>query len=602
MKPLKSLLSACLSMLVISFCTLAPVKAQPAGFLPRDNNEVEAWQVYNKYKTSHEKVKNLEARIEDINKQIAIAMGSDAEDKADKMQMLDELAIHQKREKEALAAWQNKFYWRYGDLRWCDKKENGVVNDVKHGEMDHIAFALVNFPYDYKPGSVSAPADNSQSAPNTLTLELPGYWGHLNYTIGGARLNPPTGSDRGKVGGRQYTGELTGSTLTISGTASSENPSSGPGSMDYYELKASVSVGNDSKSFSYIAPKGEKLNQGYSLSVPVKPGLTGSFSVSLLEQNANYGPHGWVVSGYLAAGKTVVLTTTNPSKIQTGISKDGKTWTPVNSSSNLKKGDQVKTGPNATSSLKLAELIKMVLNKSGWLQVTNESKTSPAIKLMDGNLKLSLPTLPYGSSFIIECSQAIATVKGTSFELWENGQRSGIRVIEGMVEFKNKKTGVVTSVNAGQTVFADQQGTAELKQTPAATEATNNRAWGEEKILFKLESLGGVYNNPPNPTVFTLAHASQITKIMTYHWNAGSGANPGIISIRNLSTGEMMGTWKVSGTQDMVKAGPPHRYWLVFPNISLPAGKYEVVDSDRASWSTNGEMGNMGCAWVYGRE
>jgi len=598
MKPLNKILTYCLSTFLIIFSTLGTVSAQPTGFLPRDDKEVEAWRVYNKYKNCQENLRNWRNAFENAASGLRVNP-LDPDYREDKNKALEQIEKYERLEKEALAAWE-KFYWRYGDLRWSDRRENGVVKDAKHGEMDHIEFALVYFPFDYKPGSLTP--DNSQSAPNTLTLELPGYWGHLNYTIGGARLNPPTGSDKGKVGGRQYTGELNGSTLSISGTAISENPSSGPGSMDYYELKVSVSAGIETKSFSYIAPKGEKLNKSYSLSVPVKPGVSGSFGVSLLEQNANYGPHGWVVSGYLAAGKAVVPTTSNPSKIQTGVSSDGKTWTPVNSNSNLKKGDQVKTGPNATSSLKLADIIKMVLNKSGWLQVTNESKSSPAIKLMDGNLKLSLPTLPYGSSFMIDCSQAIATVKGTSFELWENGQRSGIRVTEGMVEFKNKKTGTVTSVTAGQTVFADQQGTADLKQTPAINE-TVTREWGAEKILFKLESLGAVYNNPPNPTVFSLAGSALVTKIMTYHWNGGRGADPGKISLRNLGTGEIVGVWNVTGTKDMVAMGvAPYRYWLIFPNKTLPAGKYEVIDSDRATWSTNGEMGNMGCAWVYGKE
>ena len=46
--------------------------------------------------------------------------------------------------------------------------------------------------------------------------------------------------------------------------------------------------------------------------------------------------------------------------------------------------------------------------------------------------------------------------------------------------------------------------------------------------------------------------------------------------------------------------GPPFLYWTVQPNVSLPAATYVVIDSDPASWSTNGEMGNMGCAWVLG--
>lgn len=575
--------------------------AQPAGFLPRDNNEVEAWQVYTKYKASHEKIKELKARIEDLNKQIALVMGRDAEDVADKMKAVNELAVHEKRKKEALAAWEKKFYWRYGDLRWCDKQQNGVIRDAKRGEMDHIEFALVNFPYDYKPGNLN-PQNTKESAPNSLTLELPGYWGHLNYTINGARLDPPTGSDKGKVGGRQYTGELTGNTLSISGTAISDNPTPGPINQFYYEFKASVSAGNESKKTSYIAPVGEKLNQSYSLSIPVKPGMSGSFSISLLYQNAIYGVHGWVVSGSLSPNKNPVITNTKViAKTTGGISKDGKTWAPLGTTTLLKTGDQVKTNTGQSANMTLAQTIQLLLNKNSWLQVTSESSSSPALKLLDGSLKISLPSLPLASALTIDMSQALVTVKGTVVELWENGQRSAIRVSEGMVEVKHKKTGLISRVGAGQTVFA---GGGELitAAPQVKDDPTLSREWGEEKAVFKLESLAGVYNNPPNPTVFTITKPTLITKIMTYHWNNGRGAQPGTISLRNVNTCELVGTWDVTGTSDMNATGPPHRYWMVYPNKKIPAGSYEIVDSDRSTWATNWEMKEMGCAWVWGRE
>jgi hypothetical protein len=131
-------------------------------------------------------------------------------------------------------------------------------------------------------------------------LELPGFWGRLSYTITGAQLDPPTGGDRGKIAGRAYTGKLAGNTLTVSGAAVSDNESSGPGSGDYYELVVEVTVGKEHKYFGYIAPKGEKLNKPFSLSVPIDPSAaSGSFSISLLEHSANWGDYGWVVGGSL---------------------------------------------------------------------------------------------------------------------------------------------------------------------------------------------------------------------------------------------------------------------------------------------------------------
>ena len=168
----------------------------------------------------------------------------------------------------------------------------------------------------------AAPPTAPKAAPvapssHSLILELPGYWGHLSYTISGAQLDPPTGGDRGNVAGRSYTGKLSGNLLTVSGTGISDNESSGPGSGDYYILQATVSAGGNTKSFDYAAAKGEKLNRPFSVSVPVTEKTTSaSFSIRLLEINANYGDHGWVVSGSLSvspAGAMPNLATTDKS-------------------------------------------------------------------------------------------------------------------------------------------------------------------------------------------------------------------------------------------------------------------------------------------------
>jgi len=134
-----------------------------------------------------------------------------------------------------------------------------------------------------------------------------------------------------------------------------------------------------------------------------------------------------------------------------------------------------------------------------------------------------------------------------------------------------------------------------------------------ESVLFKLESLAAVSNGPAEKTIFTLDHPVLITKIWTYHWNGGSGATPGRIGLKNITTGESVGMWEVTATHHMFSStpgaawpshgdGPPFLYWTVQPNVHVPPGKYEVLDSDRHTWSSNAEMRNMGCAWVYGVE
>lgn len=134
---------------------------------------------------------------------------------------------------------------------------------------------------------------------------------------------------------------------------------------------------------------------------------------------------------------------------------------------------------------------------------------------------------------------------------------------------------------------------------------------GSESILFKLESVAGVESNPPNKTIFTLSSAATITKIWTYHWNNGSGDGTGTIGLRNVTTGELLGTWPVVGFNSQFVSEPgavwpssstaePHYYCTVQPNATVPAGTYEVVDSNPATWSYNSDSNDMGFAWVYG--
>jgi hypothetical protein len=268
---------------------------------PRDANEAEGWQIYNQYKASRaaeaaatSQIKQTFGDVQTTSLSTLGILGSDPSDRARLAALRQAVDAERQKQTQLLAKWGDKFYWRYGDLAWADDK---IRDPGTKREMDRIEFALTYFSFDPKRPDAAAPPPGSTS----LTLELPGYWGHLSYTISGAKLDPPSGGDRGNVAGRQYQGVLTGNTLTVSGNAVSENPSSGPGSGDYYELVVAVSVGKEHKEYSYIAPMGEKLSKSYSLSVPVTPGASGNFSIRLIEQNANYGPHGWVVGGSLTA-------------------------------------------------------------------------------------------------------------------------------------------------------------------------------------------------------------------------------------------------------------------------------------------------------------
>ena len=135
---------------------------------------------------------------------------------------------------------------------------------------------------------------------------------------------------------------------------------------------------------------------------------------------------------------------------------------------------------------------------------------------------------------------------------------------------------------------------------------------GVETILFKMESVQAVKYDPPELTTFTLTQPSYITRVWTYHYNARIGLDTPALAFINLDTEEVFGPWPQVGykscpTEAGVPAGdprnipgPPDNIWAAYPNVSIPAGEYVVVDSVPENWAYTADLGNRGIAWVYG--
>lgn len=123
-----------------------------------------------------------------------------------------------------------------------------------------------------------------------------------------------------------------------------------------------------------------------------------------------------------------------------------------------------------------------------------------------------------------------------------------------------------------------------------------------EVRIFAQASCLTVYNNPPNPTVFTIDQPRVLTKIGTYHWNDGKGTQiPGTIGLVDGKNWKVYGPWQASGVPGM--GGVPNAYWIVtIPNgQDLPVGTYTVLDSDPSTWAYNSETNNCGVVSIVGR-
>ncbi|MFL5296082.1 MAG: hypothetical protein ACJ798_06840 [Phenylobacterium sp.] len=112
----------------------------------------------------------------------------------------------------------------------------------------------------------------------------------------------------------------------------------------------------------------------------------------------------------------------------------------------------------------------------------------------------------------------------------------------------------------------------------------------------------GVTNPPRAQTYCGLPSAAgqtatyHVTQLVTYHYNAGRGAAPGMISLRG-TNGRM---YSFLAHDDAGRRGLPSYNWIADVNMDVPADNYAVIDSDWNSWSNNARSGGWGFAIVRG--
>lgn len=126
--------------------------------------------------------------------------------------------------------------------------------------------------------------------------------------------------------------------------------------------------------------------------------------------------------------------------------------------------------------------------------------------------------------------------------------------------------------------------------------ALSNVARAQTQTIFNNGNIYGIENGARHETVFTLPAPATIAKVTTYHWNNATGAVPGTIGLMSDRTGDLYGPWQAIGAPG--QGGVPNAYWVVAPNVTLPAGDYIVIDSDPATWAQNAASNGAGFVTV----
>jgi len=115
--------------------------------------------------------------------------------------------------------------------------------------------------------------------------------------------------------------------------------------------------------------------------------------------------------------------------------------------------------------------------------------------------------------------------------------------------------------------------------------------------LYNNTNPDAVRNNPTSAPRFTLRATTTITQVQTYHWNFGRGATPRFIGISRRN-GQLVGWFAARAV-----TGPgtvANTNWLATPNVTLPAGQYNLLDYDVSTWSNNARSNFVGFGIVRG--
>ena len=120
------------------------------------------------------------------------------------------------------------------------------------------------------------------------------------------------------------------------------------------------------------------------------------------------------------------------------------------------------------------------------------------------------------------------------------------------------------------------------------------QAQGERERIFECSSDAGGHSGAKIPE-FTIDRARVIVEIMTYHYDYNAH-KLGTIALKNTETGETFGPWETTGAPG--QGGVENAYWLAHPNVEIPAGTYQLVDSSPSTWFTNSEMKGFGGSYV----
>lgn len=162
---------------------------------------------------------------------------------------------------------------------------------------------------------------------------------------------------------------------------------------------------------------------------------------------------------------------------------DDEAWTYAKLNMVLPYGSKIKVSEKSAMYLSYPDMTVVSSDKESIIILNIDPQVDPKrqteMQLLWGNLKANVKKMMKDGSMQVEMSQAVAGIKGTTFIMEEDGAKSTLKVMDGVVEFTSKATGQSIMVNAGEMMSATASGFDPKQRFDAAAE---NAKWNTADI------------------------------------------------------------------------------------------------------------------------
>ena len=166
--------------------------------------------------------------------------------------------------------------------------------------------------------------------------------------------------------------------------------------------------------------------------------------------------------------------------IRRGDNEDG--WELLEMDTIIYEGDHIQTAYKSGAILFMSDMTTFEMKQESEIIMSVSKGQDSKVKLVLGNIYTNVKNMLETGTMEIDMSQACAGIKGTTFVLEETGSKSTLKVLEGNVEYKSKKTGEIVNVSAGNMSVVDSLGNIQASTLNIATEA---KEW--DKTIIELQ-------------------------------------------------------------------------------------------------------------------